>query len=887
MNDAALPKIEDRPWHALDADAALAALGARREGLSSAEAQARRQRLGANELPRAAGPNALLIFLHQFKSPLIYLLLAAAAASILIGEARDALFIGAVLLINAAVGTGQEYQAARGAAALDALVRQLAVVLRDGEKATIDGAQLVPGDIMSLESGARIAADLRLLSSNDLRVDESLLTGESLPVEKQAGVELAPAIPLGDRVTLLHAGTTVLSGRAEGVVVRIGLATEIGRIAGALATAPAVAPPLMLRLERFTRWLGLVIVVAIAALAAVYLAQGHSFTSVFFVAVALAVSAIPEGLPVAISVALAIAARRMAEVHVIVRSLPAVEGLGACTIIASDKTGTLTVNQLTVKKLWLPAHGIIDVEGEGYSRRGQVRVPQGDTAVRDLAIAGALCNEASWHDDADGIHHVGDTVDVAFLVLAAKLGLDHTALRDAHPAAATIPFEPQRRYAARFHRAEGRIVACVKGAAEAVLPMCADADAMAHATALAAQGYRVLAVASGDVAGTEADTLRNLHLLGFVGLIDPVRPEVPAAIAQCRHAGVAVVMVTGDHPETALAIGRDLGLADKREEVVTGNALDEVAHDRMRFDAMVAHARIFARVEPTQKLEIVNALQRHGHFVAVTGDGVNDAPALRAAHIGVAMGRGGTDVARAAGDLILTDDNFASIVAGIAQGRAAYDNVRKVTLMLVSTGAAEIVLFVLAQVAGLPLPLTAVQLLWLNLVTNGIQDVALAFEKGEPMALERPPRPPDQPLFDRRMIEATILSGAVMGGLCFGCFAWLLEAGWTEAAARNILLLLMVSFENAQVLNCRSELRSVFAIPLRDNPFVVLAVLAAQAVHIAAMNLPGLRDVLGVSPVSLWVWVAVVAIAAVLVAALETYKFVRRRQAGLAYTAAA
>jgi P-type Ca2+ transporter type 2C len=394
----------------------------------------------------------------------------------------------------------------------------------------------------------------------------------------------------------------------------------------------------------------------------------------------------------------------------------------------------------------------------------------------------------------------------------------------------------------------------------------------------------VLAVAGGPVESATQAGLRGLTLLGFVGLIDPVRPEVPAAIARCRRAGVAVVMVTGDHPDTALAIGRELGLARDRAEVVTGADLAAIAQDRARFDAKVAEAHIFARVEPTQKLDIVESMRRAGHFVAVTGDGVNDAPALKAAHIGAAMGRGGTDVARAAGDLILTDDNFASIVSGIAQGRAAYDNVRKVTLMLVSTGAAEIVLFFLAQFSGLPLPLTAVQLLWLNLVTNGIQDVALAFEKGEPKALERPPRPPNQPLFDRPMVEATLLSGAVMGGLAFGCFAWMIFAGWSVESARNILLLLMVTLENAQVLNCRSETRSVFAVPLRDNPFVVLAVLAAQAVHIAAMNLPGLRDVLGVAPLPAETWLVVAAIASILVAAFEGYKFLRRRQAEFAYT---
>ena len=888
------PLDTDRPWHAMSADAALAALDTGPQGLTSAEATRRRARFGPNELPHAKGPSLAVIFVRQFKNPLIYLLLAAALVSVVTGHAGDAAFIFIVLLINAIVGTTQEYQAARSAAALDALVRQAAVVHRDGMRMSIDSADLVPGDIVDIESGVRVPADLRLLTANDLRIDESLLTGESLPVEKDARSRLDPETPLGDRATMVHAGSSVLAGRGTGVVVRTGHATELGQIAQALATTEAPPPPLLVRLARFTRALGIAIVAAIAVLAVIQLSQGTPLAAVFFFAVALAVSAIPEGMPVAISVALAIAARRMARVNVIVRGLPAVEGLGACTMIATDKTGTLTVNQLTAKTLWLSGIGTLTVEGQGYVANGHVLqdgaalAPDAAKAARRLAEAGALCNEASWRaQPGEGPVYVGDTVDVAFLVLAAKLGIDPEALRAARPATAFIPFESERRFSAGFYQADGGLVAAVKGAAEVILPMCAGLDTAALSrtvTELASQGYRVIAVAAGRVAGSAPEDLRGLDFLGFVGLIDPVRPEVPDAIAKCRTAGVDVVMVTGDHPATALAIGRQLGMAHEREEVITGTDLAHLAGDPARFDAAVAKAKIFARVEPAQKLAIVQSLQRAGHFVAVTGDGVNDAPALQAADIGVAMGRSGTDVARSAGDLVLTDDNFASIVAGIEQGRAAYDNVRKVILQLVATGAAEIVIFFLAQFLGYPLPLVAVQLLWLNLVTNGIQDVALAFEAGEPGALTRPPRPPDQPIFDRRMIEATILSGAYMGGVSFAVFAWLIDSGWSVETARNVLLLLMVSFENAMVLSVRSETRSIFRVPFRANPFVVLAVVAAQGVHIAAMHIPGLSDVLQIAPVSLQTWATTAVLALSLIAVIEIYKYVRRHTDRYAYT---
>jgi magnesium-transporting ATPase (P-type) len=870
----------------MSAEAALAALESTADGLDPAEAAKRLERFGRNDLPRRKGRSFAGVYLSQFRSPLVYLLLAAAVVSVVIGEFADAAFIFAVLQINALIGSIQEWRAEKGAAALDALTPSRALVRRGGRRAIIDAPMLVPGDIIELESGGQVPADLRLVEAHELAADESLLTGESVPVIKDARAVVDAAAILAERRNLLHAGTTVMSGRAAGVVARTGAATEIGRIAAALAASEMPPPPLLNRLRRFSRLLGAGIIAAVAVVAAGEIIQGMPPEQVFFVAVALAVSAIPEGLPVAITVALAIATARMAKRRVIVRQLAAVEGLGACTLIASDKTGTLTRNELMVKRLFLPGLGEFEVTGEGYGATGEIakdgRAIGGDAAAQEklanLARAGALCNEASLYGAGESF--VGDTVDVALLVLARKVGLERSELVDSQPRVAFIPFEPERRFAASFHRDAGAIRVYVKGAAEVVAPMCAadGTGVLAEAERLARSGYRVLAIAggpaeAGEIADPSAAKLSGrLSFLGLVGIIDPVRAEVPAAIAQCRSAGIGVRMVTGDHPATALAIARELGIAEDGTEVVTGAQLYAMEREPERFEAAVHRAKVFARVEPAQKLSIVRSLRAGGEFVAVTGDGVNDAPALRAADIGVAMGQGGTDVARAAADLILADDNFASIVAGVEEGRIAYANVRKVVYLSLSTGAAEVVLFLLALMADFPIPLFAVQLLWLNLVTNGIQDVALAFEKGEPGILSAPPRPPRQPIIDRRMIEQTVISGLVIGVVGYLYFHWCMRQGIPDADARNQLLLLMVLFENVHLFNCRSETRSAFRIPFAANPFLILGLIGAQGVHIAAMYTPGLNGVLGIKPVALDQWGMVAAMALSVIVAMEIYK---------------
>ncbi len=888
-----------RAPHHLAIDAVLERLNTSRDGLAPDEAQARLAQVGPNALPQPEGDSLARIFLRQFASPLIYVLMAAAILSLTIGEWSDAGFITAVLLINAVIGTFQEYSAQRAAEALQRLVRIRCRVLRAGESYEIDAEALVPGDIVLLESGTRVPADLRLLEGHDLEIDESLLTGESLAVAKQADLILDEDVPLAERRNMAFAGTLVMRGRGHGVVVATGLDTELGRIAADVLEQPTVRAPLVERMERFTRRIAVLVGIAALLMAAVAMLRGMPMADVFMMAVALAVSVIPEGLPVALTVALAVSMRRMARRHVLIRRLVAVESLGSCTFIATDKTGTLTLNQLTVKRLVVPASAaepeVWEVTGEGLEPTGEVVTPRGlsdaseQALLRRLAEAAVLANEGYLgRRNGQWVHH-GDAVDVALLVLAHKLGVNRDEVLVHLPEVATIPFESERRFAASLHRDGPVYRVYVKGAVERVLPMCSrmatpageqelDAENVtAAALKLAGSGYRVIALAAGEVAIADPETLSDadlhaLTLLGLVAMIDPLRPEATRAVALCRQAGIEVAMVTGDHPATALAIARELGLARDPAQVVTGADLEQVEGTEA-LDRLTAKARVYARMEPRQKLDIVQSLQRQGHFVAVSGDGANDAPALRAAHVGVAMGENGTDVARESADIIITDDNFASIVAGVEEGRIAYGNVRKVIFLLVSTGAAELVLFLLSLFAGLPIPLLAVQLLWLNLVTNGIQDVALAFEPGEGHELRQPPRPPQEGIFNRLMVERVLVSALVMGGVAFFIYQFLLGRGYSLDEARNGTLLLMVLFENIHVFNSRSETVSVFRHSLLRNPLLVFGTLAAQGIHIGAMYTPGLREVLHLQPVSTEHWFELLGLAMVILVVMELHKW--------------
>lgn len=888
--------------HNESADAVVTALGSFAGGLDQSEVEERLKLFGPNVLPHAKPPGVVCIFFHQFTSPLIYILLAAAVISLLIHEWSDAIFISGVLLLNAIIGTVQEYSAQRSAASLKQLVRTSARVVRQGDTYEISAQELVPGDIVLLESGDKVPADMRLLATIDLEVDESLLTGESEGVRKDAEKIVAVDSGLSGRVNMVFAGTLVNRGRGRGVVVATALSTELGSIAEAVLGKRTAKPPLLIRMDKFVkRVAGLISVVAIL-LALVALTRGMALNETFLLGVALAVSAIPEGLPVALTIALAIGMQRMARRNVIVRRLVAVEALGSCTFIATDKTGTLTENQLTVRRIVLPAAEPWKITGKSMQPQGDVVAPAGILTAGEkkqldgLCQAAVLANEGVLaHRDHSWIYH-GDAVDVALLVMAHKVGVIQATTVGSFPQTASIPFESQHMFSASLNTVDGVQYCFVKGALERLLPMCSTMtgeraplpidrlliEAQAHA--MASQGYRVLALASGRVSLEPQEKFCDVHLndltfLGLVGMIDPLRSEAKSAVAKCHRAGIKVAMVTGDHPATAFAIARELDLVQSPDRIVTGRALRR-AGNQAAADRLIHRARVFARVEPQQKVEIVNGLQRNGQFVAVSGDGANDAPALRAAQVGVAMGKSGTDVARETADLIITDDNFASIVAGVEEGRIAYANVRKVIFLLISTGASELVLFILALLAGLPLPLLAVQLLWLNLVTNGIQDVALAFEPAEGDELRKPPRPPSEPIFNRLMIERVILSALMIGVVAFLLFRHLLDSGYSVEQSRNGTLLLMVLFENIHAFNSRSETRSLFRHNPLTNPFLLFGVAVAQLVHIAAMYLPWIRDILDIQPVSPQHWLLLLALASSLAAVMEIHKKIRCQLSG-------
>lgn len=885
---------KNQAWHTADLPDVMLALNTTEGGLSENEALERLQKWGPNKLPQQNPPLFVWIFLRQFRNPLIYILLFAAVVSMVIGDLKDASFIVIVLAINAAIGSYQEWHAEQSSNALKKLLQIRAFVIRNSEVREINAEEVVPGDVVWLESGNRVPADIRLLKGKGLEINESLLTGESLSVLKDPSWTGDESVVLADRRNMAFAGSIVTSGRAKGLVVATGMATSVGQLALDVLGSVGGKPPLVIRMEKFTHVIAAMVLVAVTVIGTTGVVSGrYSLNEMFLFAVALAVSAIPEGLPVAMTVALAVATTRMARRGVIVRHLTAVEGLGSCTLIATDKTGTVTCNELTVLEIRLATGEVFKVTGEGFVPKGQILL--NDCPIEQdkfpglisLARAGVLCNEAdlSYRDGAWVSR--GDAVDIALLTMGRKLGFIRNDVVIDFPQVNQIPFEPEHRFAATFHQNQTETFVCVKGGPEQVLSMCdglGDVESRQAfndaAIRMAEQGYRVIALAEGIIPNgiSSSDTPSapsHLRFIGFVGMIDPLRLGVREAIQNCHEAGIAVLMITGDHQVTALAIARNLGLAQHENQVVTGSELLDKSPEHLA--EIVQRIRVFARVVPRQKLEIVNAARRLGHFVAVTGDGVNDAPALRAANIGVAMGKSGTDVAREASELVISDDNFSTIVAGIEEGRIAYDNIRKVIFLLASSGAAEVVLMGLAIFTNMPyLPLLPVQLLWLNLVTNGIQDVALAFEPNEGDVLKRKPRSPRERIFDQLMIERTVITALVMGVISYFAFLWLLPCEPNESeviATRNSLLLLLVLFENVHVWNCRSETKSAFSLSPLRSPVLFIGVIAAFLVHVAAMYLPLGQSVLGTAPVDLSRWLLMFALAIIILPVIEFHKW--------------
>lgn len=858
------------------------------QGLTSEEASRRLQQYGKNRLPEPVQQPLYGIFLRQFLSPFIYMLIIAAIVSFIVQQIPSAVFIIIVLFINAIIGTVQEYSAQRSASALKKMVKGNAHVVRDGVAQVMDSEEIVPGDLLLLFSGDKVPADMQLLASQDLAVDESMLTGESLAVSKNASQKVNASAPIAERFDTCFAGSIVTHGRGQGIVRKTGVQTEIGNIATEVTADRVSEPPLLIRIRVFTFKVAAAIVIAILALVILMLVMGgYQTEQIVMMGIGLAVSTIPEGLPAALTVALAIGMRRMVAHNVIIRKLVAVEALGSCTFICSDKTGTLTVNELTIRKAALPDGRDYDITGEGVAPGGQIK---GDDIMqlRELCITGVLANES--HLDYAGGEWVsdGDIVDVAFLVLAKKLGLSLSDIRQQQQQVEVIPYESERAFSGSLNLDNEQPWLYVKGSPEKMLAMSTSMQTASgpepidcrqleqQFEALAGKGYRIIALAKRQVPAEGAATshLAEMTFLGMVAMIDPVRPEANEAIQRCREGGIEVAMVTGDHPATASAIADELGLNLPGQAVVTGQMIRQAENTGpLALRELILPARVFARIEPVQKEMIVETFMQDGHFVAVTGDGVNDAPAMRRANAGVAMGKNGTDVAREVADLIITDDNFASIVSGIEQGRIVYNNIRKVIALLIATGFSALLLFFLTVLAGLPMPMIAVQLLWLNLVANGVQDVALAFEPKEGGELNKRPRNPSEPVFERRIIEHVLVTGAVMGTLAFVTYWWLINQGQAVEEARNLILMLMVLFGNIHALSSRSEERSIFQIKFFANPFLIIAIPLAQLVHVGAMYTPGLNSMLEISPISAQQWFTLLSVAMILLVVEEAHKY--------------
>ena len=878
-------------WHALSAADALARHEVHPEhGLTEEEAAARLARHGPNRLREQPGRSALTRFFSQLKEPLVLVLIGAGLVTAGLGEWADSSVIFGVVLVNAAIGYLQEGKAE---AALAALARALATevtVLRSGRRRRMDAAHLVPGDVVWLAAGDKVPADARIVSARQMRTIEATLTGEAAPVDKHHE-PLPVDTLLADRRNMAYAGTTVVAGQGHGLIVATADATETGRISGLIAGAPQIATPLTKKMGEFAGLL-LWVILGLAALTFVIgVWRGEAMADMLVAAVALAVGAIPEGLPAAMSITLAIGVSRMARRRAIIRHLPAVEALGSTTVICSDKTGTLTENAMTVTEVRAGGE-CFGVGGTGYKPEGELQ-QQGKAAgpapaLRETLLAGALCNDAALYHEHRQWLITGDPTEAALLVLARKGGLDETTLRNAFPRLDELPFDSARQTMATLHEIEGQPVAYVKGAVEKLLPACRvmldaggreaplDAASLEATTRqMAARGLRVLALARRSMAaGSTLDDgaiAGDLVFLGLVGMIDPPRARAMSAVRTCHAAGIVVKMITGDHAETARAIAGQIGIvADAAAaEVLSGRDLASLDDAGLR--AAAGRVNVFARVEPEQKLRLVRALQAEGEVVAMTGDGVNDAPALKQADIGIAMGQSGTDVAKEAAAMVLTDDNFATIEAAVEEGRGIYDNLVKFITWTLPTNFGEGLVILAAIVAGVTLPITPLQILWINMTTAVLLGLPLAFEPAERGIMQRPPRPPAAPVLDGVLIGRVILVGVLMLAGSFGMFLLALERGQGMAEARTIAMNVFVAIEIVYLFNCRSLRLPVTAVAAFSNPWVWAGAGLQIALQMAITYWTPLNVAFATAAIDARAWgeIATIALAAMLVIEIE------------------
>jgi len=847
------------------------------KGLSSAEAKKRIKEYGTNTLPKKKKDSVIKIFFNEFKDPIIILLLFAILASFIVGEVVDAVAIMAIILIDIIMGTYQENKANNTAEALEKLVTVKTKVVRNDKVIEIDSTELTIGDYILLESGDKISADLRIVEAHNFMVDESILTGESVQVNKNNDIVSKSNAAITEQINMLFAGTNVVTGRAKAIVVAVGLNTEIGKIAHSINETKEEKSPLTIRVEKFSKQISMLVLIVAVIITVLLITKNVPYHEIFLSVIALAVSAMPEGLPLALTMALTIASNKMAKKNVIVRKLNSVESLGSCTVIASDKTGTLTVNEQTAKKILLPDSTCYEITGTGYDIKGEV-IGKKIEYAKDIALCGVLNNEAS----IDGNKRLGDSIDIAFLVLGKKLNIKTHNIKTLE----IIPYESENKYSAVFYEMNGETYCTVKGSLEKVKEFCSDINLVNEKINsnileeqnenLAKDGYRVIAVANGKVKKQDSyceHDIKKLTFMGMVGFIDPIRKEAVASINECKSAGIKVLMITGDHPLTAFSIAKDLKLTNSYQDVTNGEEVDEyLAKGQSEFDKFVSNKIIFTRVTPLQKLEIVESLKRQGEFVAVTGDGVNDAPALKSANIGIAMGSG-TDIARETANMIVIDDNFKSIVAGVKEGRVAYSNIRKIILFLISCGMAEVLFFCLSILFNLPMPLVAIQLLWLNVVTDGIQDFALSFEKAEKGIMKEKPRNPKEPLFDKNLLIEIIVSGLVIGIVVFITWYILINVVNMEVTmARGYIMALMVFIQNIHVFNCRSESNSAFSVPLKTNKLIVGGVLCSVLLQVIVMEVPFMSKFLQTVSIPIEHLLYLFLIAIIVLIVMETYK---------------
>lgn len=891
-------KSEKTDWHSQSLE--VLALGLQvdiRQGLSEAEAQRRLDHYGSNRLTPRRGKSPLRLLLEQFHQPLVYILLVAAAVTAFLQEWVDSSVIFGVVLVNAIIGFIQEANALK---AIDALSRVLTItstVLRDGQRRAISAHELVPGDVVLLQSGDKVPADLRLLQIRELQIDESALTGESVPVEKRLAT-LDTGTVLADRYNMAYSSTLVTYGNGLGVVVETGDRTEIGLINRMIASATDLETPLTQKISQFSRLLLWVIIGMAAVTFAVGVWHGHSMLDMFMASVALAVGAIPEGLPAALTITLAIGVSRMAKRNAIIRKLPAVETLGSTTVICSDKTGTLTQNQMTVQALYAGGK-LIEVTGSGYTPDGELRlnglaiIPEEHPAVMECLKAGLLCNDARLLAEIDTWRIEGDPTEGALLVAAHKAGLHHASVSNDHPRLDAIPFESQHQFMATLHH--NLAMDCrhvyLKGSVESLLARCDQAfDGQMQPIALdkaqlqrqvenmAAQGLRVLAFARSDHTddAVQHDEVRDgLFFLGLQAMIDPPRPEAATSIVACYQAGIQVKMITGDHPITALAIARQLGM-QHAERVISGAELQTIAESQ--YPELVENCAVYARIAPEQKLQLVRALQANRHVVAMTGDGVNDAPALRQANIGVAMGLGGTEVAKEAAAMVLTDDNFATIQAAVEEGRGVFDNLVKFIVWTLPTNLGEGLVISAAIFANVALPITPVQILWINMSTAVLLGLMLAFEDKEPHLMLRKPRSPGQPILTRHLLFRICLVGILLLVGAFGLFDWELSHGESLEKARTVAVNVFVFGELFYLFNCRSLRYSMFHVGVFSNLWLIFGVSTMTLLQLLFTYWPPMQRLFGSAALGYDEWLLIIGVGFTIYAIVGLEKLLLRQR---------